>query len=229
VPILGSTQVNESIVVPANQPSGSYRSRQVTEAALDVTDETSSGSAQPDPDSSLRIHYDFDDPPGDSTISDSSRHIGDATCSGAACPAMGIRGAVNRAALFDGNDMVSVLADSTLNSSSSAYYTVAASVKARDGMIFEDWNGYQPFRVMTDRYDYGSSGGSNGDQYGQGYKKSATSELPSATQWTHVVITFKCAAQGQHRRPALPRRADGCRQHHACGALQRQARRALYR
>ncbi len=99
MPLLGSTQVAETFNVPASQPGGSYRTRHVTEAALDVPDETNSGSAAPDPDGSLQAHYDFDDPPGDTTFTDSAHRMGDAICSSStACPITGIRGAVNRAA-----------------------------------------------------------------------------------------------------------------------------------
>lgn len=177
VPVLSSSTVSELISIPADQPGGAYRSRHVTEAALDVTDETNSGSAAADPDTTLLGHYNFDDPPGDSTISDSARRLGDLTCTGTACPALGIRGMVNRAARFDGDDLVSISGLDTLYES----YSVAAWVKARDGIIVENQNGVKSFRLWTDRYDYRSK---DYNTYHLGY------ELPSTTEWAHVVVTY---------------------------------------
>lgn len=184
VPVLSSTQVSENTTIPTTQTGGAYLLRQVVEAALDVTDETNSGSAAVDPDTTLQGHYDFDDPPGDSTISDSARRIGDGTCSGAACPTLGIRGKVNRAALFDGADLVKIAALDQLGKN----YTVAAWVKARNGILVEDYKAIKPFRLWTDRYDYRKYTGNVGNIYYDatyvGY------ELPSATEWVHVAVTY---------------------------------------
>ncbi|MFH1632590.1 MAG: LamG-like jellyroll fold domain-containing protein [Chloroflexota bacterium] len=62
----------------------------------------------------LSLHLKFDDPPGETSFVDSSFGHHNASCGGAACPVAGVAGRVNQAAIFDGNDHLT-LANSGIN------------------------------------------------------------------------------------------------------------------
>ncbi len=110
-------------------------------------------------DLSLHAHYTFDGRPGDTTFTDQAGIFGDATCT--SCPASGFRGQVNRAAYFDGNDLLTSANKPGYWQLSQRDYTVAAWVKVQQGSIIEATGFYQPFALWSNRISGGYSGTAN--------------------------------------------------------------------
>ncbi|MEM7800918.1 MAG: LamG-like jellyroll fold domain-containing protein, partial [Chloroflexota bacterium] len=137
-------------------------------------------------DLSLHLHYTLDEPPGNNTFVNSAGIFGDATCSGASCPTLGIRGPVNRAAYFDGDQINSLLnaPEHWRNHYQGAAWTVAFWLKAEHGRVIENKGIANPFRIYTNSWDY-----SRGcDTCGWDDSTNVAWNAPS-TEWTHIIIS----------------------------------------
>lgn len=135
-------------------------------------------------DLSLHLHYALDEPPGSNVFLDSAGIYGDADCTN--CPTLGIRGAVNRAAYFDGNqiDSIANAPDHWRAEGSATKWAVAFWLKAEYGRVLENKSVVLPFRIWTNRIDYGRD--CCVPDWGNGNVWPA----PDPTEWTHIVISY---------------------------------------
>jgi predicted outer membrane repeat protein len=131
-------------------------------------------------DLALHAHYTFDEPPGDSVITDLAGVIGDVTCT--ACPTLGIKGQVNRAALFDGDDSLSSSSMPGFWQAVPSSYTVAGWVKMEQGQILEMRSPAMPFAVWNDRV---AGGYASSD-----YFSSKVYDPQSADEWVQVAVVY---------------------------------------
>ena len=134
-------------------------------------------------DLSLHLHYTLDEPPGNNTFVDNAGVYGDATCTN--CPALGIRGAINRSAYFDGNLIQSLPIPDYWTNSNLEDYSIAVWMKAESGIVAENRGANNNFRMWTDRIDI------DPDCNGCGaYDDAIIMLTPDPTEWTHVVFVF---------------------------------------
>ena len=133
-------------------------------------------------DLSLHLHYTLDEPPGNNTFVDQAGIFGDGTCGN--CPALGIRGPVNRAAYFDNNLIQSPLLSQYWTEDIESY-SIAVWVKAESGRIVENQSANRPFRLWVGRLDVGS------DCDGcSAYDDLIVYPRPDHTEWTHIVVAY---------------------------------------
>ncbi|MEM7797591.1 MAG: LamG-like jellyroll fold domain-containing protein [Chloroflexota bacterium] len=135
-------------------------------------------------DPGLLAHYTFDDAPGSTSIADQGLFAGPLTCSGESCPAFGIRSLSNRAAQFDGNDLL-LGADPFQNRIPNEEFTVAAWINMESGQLFEMRSTGTPFRLYQNRMNVGYS--DSRFYYGNGMAWDSS----FTNQWAHLVMTVK--------------------------------------
>lgn len=137
-------------------------------------------------DLSLHLHYTLDEPPGTSTFIDSAGVIGDGSCNN--CPSLGIRGPVNRAAYFEGDQINSLanLPNHWFNHAHGAEWTLSFWMKAEHGRLFETKGTANPFQIYTNRWNYGRTN----DTGGFSESSNMAWGTPSATEWTHIMLSF---------------------------------------
>ncbi|MEZ4645084.1 MAG: LamG-like jellyroll fold domain-containing protein [Chloroflexota bacterium] len=135
-------------------------------------------------DLSLHLHYTLDEPPGSNVFLDSAGIYGDASCTN--CPVMGIRGAVNRAAYFDGDQIngIANAPDHWRNDYYATKWTAAFWLKAEYGRVLENKSVVLPFRIWTNRIEYGRD--CCVPDFGNGNEWPA----PDPAEWAHVVISY---------------------------------------
>ncbi|MCA9976327.1 MAG: hypothetical protein KC413_11275, partial [Anaerolineales bacterium] len=135
-------------------------------------------------DLSLHLHYTLDEPPGSNVFLDSAGIYGDASCTN--CPVMGIRGAVNRAAYFDGDQIngIANAPDHWRNDYYATKWTAAFWLKAEYGRVLENKSVVLPFRIWTNRTEYGRD--CCVPDFGNGNEWPA----PDPAEWAHVVISY---------------------------------------
>ncbi|HEY1015768.1 MAG TPA: LamG-like jellyroll fold domain-containing protein, partial [Herpetosiphonaceae bacterium] len=176
----GSATVAGSASVNPLAASGTHRLRQEASAAVDMSAIDSYPVADPNA-SNLVIFLPLDQTPGSATFANLGQHAQSAghltaTCSGASCPATGLRGKSDRAAYFDGLD--DTVSFPGTDQTELAYQTIAAWVKAdsEGGTIAGSSSSYIPqIQLTTNSFAVGSL------------------ELPfdiTDNVWTHVVGTY---------------------------------------
>ena len=102
------------------------------------------------------------------------------TCSGTGCPTAGLRGLINWAAYFDGNDRISMLSPYAA-STNYDHFSVSAWVKASQGTIFDFTPnaGSEYIRLRTNAFT-----ANNGAQFTVPFSG------VSGDNWYHVVATY---------------------------------------
>ena len=153
--------------------------------ALDA-DQVANLASSPVFDENNVLHLPLDEVPGATQFQygyDTGEY---STCSGSACPTAGLRGLINWAAHFDGNDQIQIQPP---NSTTEYYrhFSVSAWVKASQGTIFDynpnDSNYTDRIHLRTDTFIVNN-----------GSPSQASFSGISDNAWYHLVATFDSSA-----------------------------------